>query len=286
MAIDYDTVKNWPFPELECTYDETDCLLYALGVGYGHDPMDEAQLRFVYERDLKAVPTMPVVLGWPGFWMKNPATGIDWVKILHGEQTITIHRPLATAGTVLCRTRVTAIVDKGRDKGAVVMMQRRNFDKVRGELLTTVDYTIFCRGDGGFGKGDEAPHPPVPVPDGPPDAICDLPTLPQQALIYRLCADRAAHHADPEAARAAGFPRPFLHGLCTYGISGHAVLRTFCNYQPERLLGLSVRFSAPVFPGETIRTHMWRRGGTILFLSLALERGVVVLNNGVASITS
>jgi acyl dehydratase len=286
MAIVYDKIKNWPFPEVVQTYTEKDSILYALGVGYGHDPMDEAQLGFVYEKNLLAAPTMPVVLGYPGFWMKDPASGIDWVKIVHGEQALRLHRPIPAAGTVLGRTRVKAVVDKGRDKGALVILERTIIDQASGALLATLDHTTFCRGDGGFGDGDEAPPPPPAVPEGAPDASCDLPTLPQAALIYRLCADPNPLHAEPAVARAAGFPRPILHGLCTYGVAGHAILRTYCNYQPERLSALSVRFSSPVYPGETIRTEMWRRGGTILFRSRAVERDVVVLNNGVAAIAA
>ena len=284
MPIDYAKIKNWPFREVEQIYSEKDSMLYALGVGYGHDPMDEAELQFVYEKNLKAVPTMPVVLGYPGFWMKDPASGIDWVKIVHGEQTLAIHRPIPAAGTVIGRTRVKAIVDKGKDKGALVILERRIVDKASGALLVTLDHTTFCRGDGGFGRGDEAPPPLPAVPESTPDASCDLPTLPQAALIYRLCADPNPLHAEPGVAKAAGFPRPILHGLCTYGVAGHALLKTFCGYDPAKLTGLSVRFSAPVFPGETIRTEMWRKGGSVLFRSRVLGRDVVVLNNGVATI--
>jgi acyl dehydratase len=284
MPIDYDKIKNWPFPDIEQTYTDKDSILYALGVGYGHDPMDAAQLRFVYEQGLQAVPTMPVVLANPGFWVKDPATGIDWVKIVHGEQALRIHRPIPATGTVIGRMRVKAIVDKGKDKGALLIQERSITDKASGALLATLEHTTFCRGDGGFGKGDEAPPPPPAVPEGEPEKSCDLPTLPQSALIYRLCADRNPLHADPAVAKAAGFPRPILHGLCSYGVAGHAILKTFCNYDPARLAGLSLRFSAPVFPGETIRTEMWHRGDTVLFRARVVERNVVVLNNGVATI--
>ena len=284
MPIDYDKIKNWQFPDIEQTYTAKDSILYALGVGYGHDPMDEAQLQFVYEKNLRVAPTMPVVMAHPGFWMMNPATGIDWVKIVHGEQALRIHRSIPVSGTVIGRMRVKAIVDKGKDKGALVCQERSITDKASGAVLATLDHTTFCRGDGGIGKSDPAPPAPPAVPEGAPDASCDLPTLLQAALIYRLCADPNPLHAEPAVARAAGFSRPILHGLCTYGVAGHAILRTFCNYEPEKLSGLSVRFSAPVYPGETIRTQMWRRGGTILFRSLAIERNVVVLNNGVATI--
>jgi acyl dehydratase len=259
-------------------------MLYALGVGYGHDPMDEAQLRFVYEKNLCAVPTMPVVMGHPGFWMMNPATGIDWVKIVHGEQALRIHAPIPAAGTLVGRTHVKAIVDKGKDKGALVYLERSIVEKASGTVLATLDHVTFCRGDGGVGKSDPAAPPPQVLPEGTPDAICDLPTLPQAALIYRLCADPNPLHAEPAVAKAAGFPRPILHGLCTYGVAGHAVLKTFCAYDPAKLSALSVRFSAPVFPGETIRTEMWRKNDTVLFRSRVLGRDVVVLNNCVATI--
>ena len=286
MPIDYDKLKNWPFPEVEQTYTQKDSILYALGVGYGHDPMDEAQLQFVYEKHLRVAPTMPVVMGHPGFWMMNPETGIDWVKIVHGEQALRIHRGIPVAGTVLGRTRVKAIVDKGKDKGALVYLERSIVEKSSGVVLATLDHVTFCRGDGGIGKSDAAPPPPPAVPEGTPDAICDLPTLPQAALIYRLCADPNPLHADPAVAKAAGFPRPILHGLCTYGVAGHAVLKTYCGYDPAKLSALSVRFSSPVFPGETIRTEMWRKNDTVLFRSRVLGRDVVVLNNCVATISA
>jgi acyl dehydratase len=286
MPIDYDKIKNWQFPEIEQTYTAKDSILYALGVGYGHDPMDEAQLRFVYEKNLRAAPTMPVVMAHPGFWMRNPATGIDWVKIVHGEQALRIHRSIPVSATVIGRMRVKAIVDKGKDKGALVFQERSIIDKASGAVLATLEHVTFCRGDGGIGKSDPAPPAPAAVPEGAPDAFCDLPTLPQAALIYRLCADPNPLHAEPAVAWADGFSRPILHGLCTFGVAGHAILRTCCKYEPERLSGLSVRFSAPVYPGETIRTEMWRRGDTIVFRSRALERDVVVLNNGVATINA
>ena len=284
MTIDYDRIKNWPFADVEQTYTEKDSMLYALGVGYGYDPMDEAQLQFVYEKNLKAVPTMPVVLGYPGFWMKTPAAGIEWMKILHGEQSLRIHRVLPASGTVIGRTRIKAIVDKGKDKGALVYQERTITDKASGELLATIDHVTFCRGDGGGGKSDVAQPAPPAVPESAPDLVCDLPTLPQAALIYRLCADNNPLHADPSVARAGGFPRPILHGLCSYGVAGHAILKECCDYDPSRLTALSLRFSAPVFPGETIRTEIWRRSGTVQFRSRALQRDVVVLNNGVATI--
>lgn len=290
MPIDYAKLKNWSFENIEQTYTWKDSMLYALGLGFGFDPLDDLQLRFVYERNLAAVPTMAVVLGYPGFWLKDPATGVDWVKVLHGEHSLNLHKPLPPAGTVVSKLRVSAIVDKGKDKGALLVQERTLYDKKTGDLLGTINQLTFCRGDGGFSEvpgngpkgGDPAPPAKPAVPAEAPDAVCDLPTLPQAALIYRLSSDYNPLHAEPAVAKAAGFPRPILHGLCTYGVAGHAILKTFCGYDPTLFSGLAVRFSAPVFPGETIRTEMWRRGDAVHFRSRVVERDVVVLNNGIA----
>lgn len=282
MAIDYDKLKNWRVPEIQHRYTERDTILYALGVGLGSDPLDRRQLPFVYEQGLKALPTYPVVLGYPGFWLKDAGAGVDWVKLVHGEQSLRLHRPIPAAGAVVGRTRVKAIVDKGKDKGALVYQERLVTDQATGELLASIGSVSFCRADGGFGGGDEAPPPPPAVPEGPPEAVCDLPTLPQAALIYRLSGDYNPLHADPEVAAKGGFPRPILHGLCTYGVAAHALLRTYCEYNPSALTEISVRFSSPVYPGETIRTEMWRRGDRVLFRARSVERDVVVLNNCVA----
>jgi acyl dehydratase len=288
MPLDYQTVKNWPFSDVTHTYSEKDTILYALGIGFGADPLDREQLRFVYEKDLRVVPSMAVVLGYAGQWHKDPKSTVDWVKILHGDQTLRVHRPLPPSGTVVGRTRILAVVDKGKGKGALIVQERKISDQASGELLATLTYTSFARGDGGFsersGVSDASPAAPAAVPESAAELSCDLPTLPQSALIYRLCADMNPLHADPDIAKAAGFPKPILHGLCTYGVACHAILKSVCDYEPTRLKSLFLRFSSPVFPGETIRTEMWRRDGKILFRSRVLERDVVVLNNGVAEI--
>ena len=284
MAIDYDKLKNWDFGEIEQTYTTKDSILYALGLGLGADPMDERQLRFVYEDGMAALPTMSVVLGYPGFWLKDPETGVDWVKVLHGEQGIIVHKPLPAEGTVVGRTRVTEIIDKGAGRGALILSERDVVDKATGDLLATLTSTTFARGDGGFG-GPEGPSPkPHTLPERDADEVCDLPTLPQAALIYRLSGDFNPLHADPKVAIAAGFERPILHGLCTLGVAGHALLKTACGYDPTRFKSMALRFSSPVYPGETIRTEVWRDDGVISFRSSVVERDVVVLNNGRAEV--
>ena len=284
MPIDAEKLLSWPLADLEHTYSARDTMLYALGVGAGSDPTDAGDLRYVYEDNLAALPSMAVVLGYPGFWLKDQNTGVDWKRLLHGEQGMVLHRPLPTAGTVIGRTQVTGLVDKGADKGALLFSKRDVFDKASGDHLATLTSTTFLRGDGGFG-GASGPAPaPHPIPARAPDAALDLPTLPQAALIYRLSGDYNPLHADPKVAAAAGFPQPILHGLCTYAVACRAVLRLACENDGSRLKALNVRFSAPVYPGETIRTEIWRDGDEVSFRSSVVERNLKVLDNGRAEI--
>jgi acyl dehydratase len=284
MAIDYDKLMQWKGPEVEHAYTARDTMLYALGLGFGADPLDPAQLRFVYEEGLLCLPTYPVVL--PHGALRSANLGIDYTMVVHGEQSLTVHRLPPVAGAVLSRTRITGVFDKGQAKGALIVTERVVVDKASGAKLATLGSTTFARGDGGFG-GPSGPMPePHPIPATKPDAICDLPTWPQSALIYRLSGDYNPLHADPKTATAAGFPRPILHGLCTFGVAGHALLKTLCGYRPERLKALQVRFSAPVFPGETIRTEMWRQGAIVSFRARVVGRDAVVLNNGRAEIAA
>jgi acyl dehydratase len=285
MTINYAKLLALKIPEVEHSYTDKDTILYALGVGLGHDPLDLEQLPFVYEKNLKALPTFAAVLGYPGFWARDLNTGIDWVKLVNGEQGITLHRPLSPAGTVIGRTRILEAIDKGAGKGALVYTEKTVTDKASGALVATVTQTSFCRGDGGFGGPPREPPAPHPLPERAPDMVCDLATRPEQALIYRLSADRNPLHADPEIARAAGFPRPILHGLGTFGVVGHALLRAACGYDPARLQSINARFSAPVYPGETLRTEIWRDGTVVSFRSRVLERDAVAINNGRAEVS-
>lgn len=285
MPIDPQALRNWPFEDIEHTYAPRDTILYALGVGCGADPLDEGDLRFVYEAKLQALPSMAVVLGYPGFWLGDPATGADWKKVLHGEQGFTIFKPLPPSGTVIGRTRVTGLFDKGAGKGAVLLSERDVIDKASGEVLARLTSTTMLRGDGGFG-GPSGPLPtPHPIPERPADATLGIATLPQAALIYRLSGDYNPLHADPAVARAGGFERPILHGLCTYGVVTRALLRLACGNDPARLRAMQVRFSSPVYPGETIVTELWREaGGIVSFRARVAERDVVVINNGRAEV--
>ena len=284
MAINYDTLRNWRIPEVEQTLTKRDTMLYALGVGLGSDPCDESQLRFVYEKNLAALPTMAIVLASPGLWHTRGDTGITASHVVHGEQGFTIQRPLPVEGTVVGLTEITDVLDKGKDKGALVLTKCTVRDKATGEIVCTLTSTTFCRADGGFNGPSGPVREPHRIPDRAPDLTCDLPTLPQAALIYRLSGDYNPLHADPAYAKKGGFRMPILHGRATFSVAGHALLKECCAYDPARLKSMEGRFSSPVYPGETIRTEMWVDGSTVSFRSSVPARSVTVLNNGRAQI--
>lgn len=284
MAIDYEKIMKLDIPEIEQEWTARDSMLYALGVGLGNDPVNRDELRFLYEKDLQALPTQAVVLAYPGNWLRDADTGIDYLRVVNGGNSFTIHKPLPVEGTFVGKIRVVSVIDKGEGRGALVNGARDVYDKATGDLLCTVGTTTFCRGQGGFG-GPSGPEKPVAqIPDRPWDLACDLETLPQLALIYRLSGDYNPLHADPDIATKAGFDRPIAHGLLTYGVAGHALLKTVCGYDPAKLKSMEGRFSAPVFPGDTIRTEMWQDGSEIIFRSVVAERDAVVINNGRAEI--
>jgi acyl dehydratase len=284
MTIVYDKLMALKLPDGEQSYSAKDTMFYALSLGLGGDPVDRQQLRFAYEKDLLALPTMPVVLATPGLWARDLDTGIDFHKLVHGEQSLTLHAAIPPAATVRSLSRITGIVDKGEGRGALVFTERQLFDGASGTLLATVAQTTFCRGDGGFG-GPSGPTPvPHAIPERVPDLVCDLPTLPQMALLYRLNADPNPLHADPDFAAHAGFPMPILHGLATYGVAGHALLKSQCGYDPTRLKSMACRFTAPVYPGEVLRTEMWNDSGIVSFRTTVPARSVTAISNGRAEI--
>ena len=284
MAIDPQKILNWKFPDIEHAYTEKDTILYALGLGCGSDGPHSDDFKFVYEKGLAALPTMAVVLASPGNWLGSKESTVDYTKVLHGEQYLTLHRPLPAEGKVVGRGRIVELLDKGKDKGAVLYAERTIIDKASGEKVATLTSAAMLRGDGGFG-GKPGPQPePHRIPDGAPTRHLDIKTYPNSALIYRLSGDRNPLHADPKAAEAGGFKTPILHGLCTYGVAGRAIVKACCDNDPARLKSLQVRFSSPVFPGETIRTEMWPDAGRVSFRARAVERDVVVLNNGLATV--
>ena len=283
MPLDYARLRSWSFPDVVHRYGATQSILYALGVGYGDDPTDAQQLRFLYEEGLTAVPTMAVVLGYPGAWIREAEIGIDWRRVLHGEQAVTLHRPLPSAGEVIGRTAIENVIDQGAGRGALIYSRREVIDRASGELLATLASTSFCRGEGGFG-GPRGPLKPLhQVPQRSPDALEERRTSPRAALIYRLSGDLNPLHIDPATAHAAGFARPILHGLATFGVAGHALLKALCGYEVGRFRHMEARFSAVVFPGESILTEIWHTAaGQAAFQCRVLARDVIVLSNGYA----
>jgi acyl dehydratase len=282
MAFSYESILNWPFDEVVETYAMRDSIIYALGLGFGFDPTDPDELKYVYEDGLQTFPTMAVVLGHPGPWMTNPETGIDYVKVLHGEQHLDIHKDLPVEGTIVAQNKVIDVVDKGADKGALIINERKLYEQASGDLLCTQKSVIFARGNGGFGGPVTASAKPHALPDREPDATIDIPTSAQAALLYRLNGDYNPLHADPAVAEQAGFTAPILHGLASYGIAARAVLKSIDDIDSPRLISFGLRFSAPVYPGETIRTEVWRDGNEVSFRARVLERDVIALNNGIA----
>jgi acyl dehydratase len=285
MAIDYDDMMQSGATGLAARYDEKDVMLYALGVGMGRDPLDEKELPFVYENNgLKVVPTFASVIGRgeaPPERQRMPQkSNINFAMVVDGERRITFHKPLPPKCEVVADERYIDILDKGEGKGAV-LIQERVVREAGGDKLFTIITSIFARGDGGFGgkpQGGPALHE---IPERAPDLVTECDTRPDQALLYALSGDRNPLHRDPAFAKLVGFPRPILHGLCSYGTACRAVLSTLAQYQPERITQFDVRFSKPVFPGESLVVELWQDGSTISYRASVKERpGTVVLNNG------
>jgi acyl dehydratase len=278
MPINYEELMQAKSEGQTVTYGDRDSMLYALGVGFGRDPLNVQELPFVYENGLKAVPTMATVLGW-GRSSVLGRSGINFMLVVHGEQRLTLHKPLPPEGDLEFDERVAGVFDKG-PKGAIILLEREFRDPKSHEKLCTLLATIVARGDGGFGGPAEGAPEPHPLPARAPDHVHSADTRPDQAFLYALSGDRNPLHRDPNFAKMAGFPRPILHGLCTYGTACRSVLSTLCDYNPAKIASFDARFSAPVFPGETIVTEMWVDGQVVSFRSKLKERDVVVLNNG------
>lgn len=283
--MDIDKIRTMAIEPIVHSYDKRDTILFALGLGYGADPLDESELRFVYEKNLVALPPFANILCHPGFWAQDPQFGIDWVKILHAEQQLTMHRPLPATGALRGEYRVAGIEDKGEGRGALLHQEKALFNDLTGDHLATVRSTLFLRGNGGEGGFGEPMPPAQAIVDRTPDKVVEIATLPRQALIYRLSGDWNPLHADPAIARQAGFAMPILHGLCTKGIANRAILSAYCDNDVSRFKSMFVRFSKPVMPGETIRIEFFEEGGGELrFRAIAVERGDVVLDRCSATV--
>ena len=287
MPIHYPDILDQRTAARTFSFDQKDVMLYALGIGLGADPMDAEELKFVYERDLKVVPTAATVLAagarGGGQAADTPPghrpSQINFLMVVHGEQKIELHRPLPTSGSFTTEGRTIGAYDKGEGKGAV-LINETVWTNEAGEKVATLTGSTFARGDGGFGGPSEGAPAPHPTPARPADVSLDFATRPDQALLYRLNGDRNPLHSDPEVAAKAGFPRPILHGLCTYGLTCRAILQGITGYDPEPILSHQARFSAPVFPGDIVTVDLWRDGKDIAFEARVKARGATVIKNG------
>ncbi len=279
MALDHETLAARRNDGWTSSYTDKDALLYNIAIGMGRDPLDEKELPFVFEEpELRVVPTGGIIIAHGGGSLYDDV-GIDWTGVVHGEQRHTVHRPLPAAAEVTGSTWVSEIVDKGPEKGALLITTTECW-LAGGEPLYTTESVIFARRNGGFGGTREQSKEPHVLPTREPDLVHETRTREDQAALYRLTGDRTHLHIDPGFAARAGFPRPILHGMCSYGIACRALLASVCDYDVARIRQFDVRFSAPVFPGERILTDIWLDGETVSFRCRAPERDKVVLNNG------
>jgi acyl dehydratase len=279
MPIEPTVAIGAELPGAEFTWTSSDVLLYHLALGAGARPTDPGELRYAYEEDLQVLPTFGVIAPSLRVFeppsVSFPGVEIDLAKVLHGKQEITLHRPIPVAGSASMRTRIADVYDKGK---AAVIVQESEVVDTQGTPLFTTRSSIFARGEGNFG-GDRGPSDKVDVPDRAPDAVLDTPTLPQQALLYRLCGDRNPLHADPKFARDAGFPAPILHGLCTYGMVCKTIVDGVLDGDVRRVGGFSAQFAGVVYPGETLRTSVWADDNRLIVTTSAIDRGAPVLAN-------
>ncbi len=283
--LDPDFVRQWQGDAVR-RYTERDAMLYALGLGIGGEPLDPAQLQFVYERGLVVLPTMMSVLVEPWHPWHDAHSGIDPAHVIHGEERLQLGASLPTSGAVRVRSRVTSLLDKGAGAAATATVTHTLLDPATQRVIGAVTNVMVLRGEGRGGAGwGVASMPLPPLPARVADHVVQLLTLPQAALLHRLCGDRNPLHADPAVARAEGFARPPLHGLCTLGITGYALTRMYCESDPARLREIAARFTAPVYPGDTIRLETWRDAGDVLrFRGSVDARRAVVLDRGSARV--
>ena len=283
MAIDYDHIMGLKSVDEAFSYSDRETMLYALGVGMAHDPMNRQELDYVFEAQLKTIPTMATVISWGAGRMAE--SGINFMMVVHGEQKLTLHQPLPPQGDILVSNEVKGVYDKGEGKGALIITQT-DIKLKSGEALCSLSSTVFARGDGGFGGSKQGAPQPHAIPEGKPDFQLVAQTQTNQAILYRLSGDRNPLHIDPEFAKMAGFDRPIIHGLCSYGVVARAILSSpLCDYDHRKIKQFDVRFSAPVFPGETLLIDIWQNDNIISFEAKVKERGVTALSNGLCKLS-
>jgi acyl dehydratase len=279
MPIDPQQARGAQLPPVSATYTPDQVILYHLGIGAGVPPTDPGELAYTYEKNLKVLPSfavIPAMGSLPGL-AQVPGLELNLAMLLHGEQEVILQRPLPPEATLVTSARVAEIYDKG--KAALVILEAESRDAA-GELLFTNRFSLFARGEGGFG-GDSGPKAGNQPPERAPDAVIESPTLPQQALLYRLCGDKNPLHADPEFAKLAGFDQPIIHGLCSYGIACKAVVDRVLEGDVTRVARYQARFAGVAFPGETYHTAYWREGQSVLLEVKSAQRGAPIISHAV-----
>ena len=281
MTINYDEIMNLTSENVEISYSDKDSILYSLGIGLGNDPMNLNELKYVYENSQSVLPSMAT-----NFQYHSPLllkTNINFIMVVHGEQRLSITNALPVSGDFIANAKVIGCYDKGPARGAIIEVETTVKNKKNNEEICKLVSTTFARGDGGFG-GPDSPKKEIFIPDGEPDYVSEVSTKPDQALIFRLSGDYNPLHSDPNFAKAAGFEKPILHGMCTYGIACRSLVNEICENDASKLKRFDCRFSSPVYPGETIITEMWKKDKMIYFNSKVKERDKLVLKNGVSII--
>jgi acyl dehydratase len=265
------------FPKRAFQYGAAETILYALGIGAGAEG-DSTDLPFLYEAQLRAFPSQATVIAWDDSWIGR--LGLNEPRIVHGEQRITLHRPLPMQARIQAQSRVTGVVDKGRERGALLYVETLIENEDDRKPLATLLSTVFARGDGGFGGDSSEAIAPHRVPERAPDLQVETLVPLNQSFIYRLSGDRNPLHVDPVVARAAGFERPILHGLSTYGIAVRSIIKGALGNESDPVEHVAARFSAPVFPGERLQTLIWRDGRELSFRVQVTAANRTVLDNG------
>jgi acyl dehydratase len=281
MPISYPEILNFKNAGVNFSWTDRDSMLYALGTGMGEDPLHERELAFVYERNLKVLPTFATIVARAADPGPLP---INHLLVLDGGRDLTIHKRLDGAASVVMDGRIIGAVDKGPGKGAIITREVVIRDALTREKIATLQSNLFARGDGGFG-GPTHDGKEIPVrPDREPDRTVDITTRPNQALLYRLSGDRNPLHSDPAVALKAGFDRPILHGLCTYAICCRAILESYADFDSTAIERFAARFAAPAYPGETISVDIWSSGRDLAFEARVKVRRATVVKYGQAKL--
>lgn len=284
MPIDPKKALGAELPAGTAEWGPERVILYHLGIGAGNPPTEPGELEYAYEKKLKVLPSFGVVPVFSALAGVANVEGLDFnpVMLVHGEQDLELHRPIPASGTIESRGKVAGIYDKG--KAALVVLEVESREQ-GGEPLFTNRFSIFLRGEGGFG-GESGPKAGNQPPEREPDHVVESPTLPQQALLYRLSGDKNPLHADPEFAKMAGFDKPILHGLCSFGVVCKAAVDAALEGDVEKVARYKARFAGPVFPGETIVTSLWREEGRLLVQAKTRDRDSPVISNSAIDLRS